>query len=308
MHGRATADAGGRARPAAETSDATAVRVRGLVKRYQGQPAVDGLDLSVREGECYALLGPNGAGKTTTIEILEGIRRRDAGEVEVLGVDPERGDRAWRSRLGFVSQSEALVPALTVHETVDHFANYHARPRATGELLDAVGLADKGGTRVGALSGGQRRRLAVALGLQGRPEIVFMDEPTTGLDPVARRQFWTLIQRLRDVGTTVLLTTHYLDEAARLADRVGVLAGGRLIDVAPPAELGGASRDETVVTWTEHGRHRETTTATPSAFLRDLLSRCVDDEVVGLTVTRPTLEDVYLRLIGAGAEVDEESA
>jgi ABC-2 type transport system ATP-binding protein len=284
------------------------VRVSGLVKRYEARAAVDGLELSVREGECYALLGPNGAGKTTTIEILEGMRRRDAGDVEVLGVDPERGDRTWRGRIGFVSQSEALVPALTVRETLDHFANYHVRPRESGELIDAVGLADKTGTRVGGLSGGQRRRLAVALGLQGRPELVFMDEPTTGLDPFARRQFWALIQRLRDDGTTVLLTTHYLDEAARLADRVGVLVNGRLVDVAPPAELGGALRDQTTVTWSEHGRYREATTATPSAFLRDLLSRTPDAEVPGLTVTRPTLEDVYLRMIGVGSETHEESA
>lgn len=298
----------GRGKQLSETAQGTAVRVCGLVKRYDGRPAVDELKLSVRHGECYALLGPNGAGKTTTLEILEGVRRRDAGEVEVLGVDPERGDRAWRGRIGFVSQSEALVPALTVRETLDHFANYHARPRRTGELMNAVGLADKSGTRVGGLSGGQRRRLAVALGLQGQPELVFMDEPTTGLDPVARRQFWALIQRLRDDGTTVLLTTHYLDEAARLADRVGVLADGRLVAVAPPAELGGPLRDETKVTWSEQGRYREETTAAPSAFLRDLLSRFPNGEVPGLTVTRPTLEDVYLRLIGAGAETEEQSA
>lgn len=301
-----TASGGGEPLPPTRTG--TAVRVSGLVKRYEARAAVDGLELSVRVGECYALLGPNGAGKTTTIEILEGMRRRDAGDVEVLGVDPERGDRTWRGRIGFVSQSEALVPALTVRETLDHFANYHARPRESGELIDAVGLVDKTGTRVGGLSGGQRRRLAVALGLQGRPELVFLDEPTTGLDPFARRQFWALIQRLKDDGTTVLLTTHYLDEAARLADRVGVLVNGRLVDVAPPAELGGALRDQTTVTWSEHGRYREATTATPSAFLRDLLSRTADAEVPGLTVTRPTLEDVYLRMIGVGSKTLEESA
>ena len=285
----------------------TAIRVSGLVKRYDGRAAVDGLELAVRYGECYALLGPNGAGKTTTIEILEGLRRRDAGEVEVLGVDPACGDRAWRSRIGFVSQTEALVPALTVRETLDHFANYHARSRETHELLQAVGLSEQSGARVGRLSGGQRRRLAVALGVQGRPELVFLDEPTTGLDPVARRRFWTLIQGLRDDGTTVILTTHYLDEAAHLADRVGVIADGRIVDEAPPAELGGELRDETTVRWSERGRLCEVTTRTPSAVLRDLLDRH-PREVSGLTVTRPTLEDVYLRMVGAGTATGEESA
>lgn len=291
---------GSRALPPAPRG--TAIRVCGLMKRYEGRPVVDELELSVDVGECFALLGPNGAGKTTTIEILTGIRRRDAGDVEVLGVDPRRGGRAWRGRIGCVSQSEALVPALTVRETDDHFANYHARPREAGELLDAVGLAHKSATRVGGLSGGSRRRLAVALGIQGRPELVFMDEPTTGLDPVARRQFWSLIESLKDDGTTVLLTTHYLDEAARLADRVGVLADGRLVDVAPPAELGGALRDQTTVRWRERGRYRDVATATPTVLLRELLFRIPDAEITGLTVTRPTLEEVYLRLVGAGTQ------
>lgn len=295
---------GGRAVPSAPRG--TAIRVSGLVKRYDGRPVVDELELSVDSGECFALLGPNGAGKTTTIEILEGIRRRDAGDVEVLGVDPRHGGRAWRGRIGCVSQSEALVPALTVRETVDHFASYHARPRDAGELLDAVGLTHKSTTRVGGLSGGSRRRLAVALGIQGRPALVFMDEPTTGLDPVARRQFWSLIDSLKEDGTTVVLTTHYLDEAARLADRVGVLADGRLVDVAPPAELGGALRDQTTVTWRERNLHREVATDTPSAFLRELLARDPDVEIAGLTVSRPSLEDVYLRLIGAGTRTDLE--
>jgi ABC-2 type transport system ATP-binding protein len=275
-----------------------AVTVRGLVKRYAGRAVVDGLDLEVRRGECFALLGPNGAGKTTTIELLEGVRRRDGGEVRVLGEDPASAGRAWRARIGVVSQGEGAGQALTVREALDHFAAYHSTPRPTGELLAAVGLEDEAGTRVGRLSGGQRRRLAVALGVQGRPELVFLDEPTTGMDPVARRQFWQLVRDLRAGGTTVLLTTHYLDEAAELADRVGVVADGRLVEVAPPAELGAALRRQATVRWTEAGVPREVRTATPAVVLRDLLA-ATPHEVPGLTVTRPGLEDVYLSLVGA---------
>lgn len=276
---------------------AAAVTVRGLGKRYGGRPVLDGLDLDVRRGECFALLGPNGAGKTTTIEILEGVRPRDAGEVAVLGEDPAVAGRRWRDRIGVVSQGEGAGPALTVRETLDHFAGYHAVTRPTDELLAAVGLTDSAGVRAERLSGGQRRRLAVALGVQGRPELVFLDEPTTGMDPVARRRFWELIRELRSDGTTILLTTHYLDEAAELADRVGVLADGRLVDVAPPDELGAALRRETTVSWLEAGVRRRVRTEAPAAVLRDLLA--VHTEVPGLTVTRPGLEDVYLRLVGA---------
>ncbi|MGK5114766.1 ABC transporter ATP-binding protein [Geodermatophilus sp. CPCC 205506] len=289
------------------TEDPPAVRVRGLVKRYGGKAVVDGLDLDVRPGECFALLGPNGAGKTTTIEILEGVRRRDEGTVSVLGVDPAAGSRGWRARIGVVSQAESAGQALTVREALDHFARYHTAPRPTGELLAVTGLEEKAGTRVSALSGGQRRRLAVALGVQGRPEVVFLDEPTTGMDPVARRQFWELVCGLRAGGATVLLTTHYLDEAAELADRVGVIADGRLVDVAPPAELGADLRRRATVSWLEAGARREVGTENPSAVLRDLLAAHTRDEVPGLTVTRPGLEDVYLQLVGAVPTRAEES-
>jgi ABC-2 type transport system ATP-binding protein len=274
-----------------------AVTVRGLTKRYGGRPVLDGLDLEVRRGECFALLGPNGAGKTTTIEILEGVRPRDGGRVDVLGEDPAVAGRRWRDRVGVVSQGEGAGPALSVRETLDHFAGYHGAARPTDELLEAVGLTGSAAVRVERLSGGQRRRLAVALGVQGRPELLVLDEPTTGMDPVARRQFWELIRGLRADGTTVLLTTHYLDEAAELADRVGVIAQGRLVDVAPPDELGAALRRESTVSWLEDGARRRVRTEAPAAVLRDLLA--THAEVPGLTVTRPGLEDVYLRLVGA---------
>ncbi|MGY1751682.1 ABC transporter ATP-binding protein [Blastococcus sp. SYSU D01042] len=277
--------------------DHAAVTVRGLTKRYGGRRVLDGLDLDVRRGECFALLGPNGAGKTTTIEILEGVRPREGGLVDVLGADPAVAGRGWRDRIGVVSQGEGAGPALTVRETLDHFAGYHGARRPTDELLAAVGLAESAAVRVERLSGGQRRRLAVALGVQGHPELLFLDEPTTGMDPVARRQFWQLIRDLRADGTTILLTTHYLDEAAELADRVGVISGGRLVDVAPPDELGAALRRESTVSWLEAGARRSVRTEAPAAVLRDLLA--AQAEVPGLTVTRPGLEDVYLRLVGA---------
>ena len=284
--------------PVAPSAAAPVISIRGLRKSYGGRTVLDGLDLDVQRGECFALLGPNGAGKTTTIEVLEGVRRRDGGDVLVLGEDPATADRAWRARIGVVSQSEGAGQALSVRETLDHFAHYTATPRPTGQLLAAVGLTEQADTRVRRLSGGQRRRLAVALGVQGRPELVFLDEPTTGMDPVARRQFWHLVRDLRAGGTTVLLTTHYLDEAAELADRVGVIAGGRLVEVAPPAELGAALRRVATVRWREGGDWREVRTETPSLVLRDLLA-ATPHEVPGLSVTRPGLEDVYLALVGA---------
>jgi ABC-2 type transport system ATP-binding protein len=286
-----------RARGAGTCGTTPAVTVRGLRKSYGGRAVLDGLDLEVHRGECFALLGPNGAGKTTTIEVLEGVRRRDAGEVLVLGEDPARAGRDWRARIGVVSQGEGAGQALSVRETLDHFAGYHASTRSTADLLAAVGLEESAGVRVERLSGGQRRRLAVALGVQGRPELLFLDEPTTGMDPVARRQFWGLIRDLRADGTTILLTTHYLDEAAELADRVGVVSGGRLVEVAPPDELGAALRRESTVSWIEAGARRQVTTEAPSAVLRDLLA--VHGEIPGLSVTRPGLEDVYLQLVGA---------
>jgi ABC-2 type transport system ATP-binding protein len=285
--------------PGGTVRDEPAVRVRGLVKRYGGRAVVDGVELDVRRGEVFALLGPNGAGKTTTVEILEGVRRRDAGEVAVLGRDPATGDRAWRDRIGVVGQTTGAGNALTVRETLDHYAAHHATPVPTGELLADVGLTEAAARRVDKLSGGQRRRLEVALGVQGRPELLFLDEPTTGMDPVARRRFWTLVEGMRDRGTTVLLTTHYLDEAAHLADRVGVITAGRLVEVAPPAELGADLRRRVTVRWTEGGAAREVVTDTPAAVLRDLLAVDPVGEVPDLTVTRPGLEDVYLQLVAA---------
>ncbi len=281
------------------TQDEPAVRVRGLVKRYGDRAVVDGLDLDVHTGEVFALLGPNGAGKTTTVEILEGLRRRDGGEVRVLGADPAAGDRAWRTRIGVVGQTTGDGNALTVRETLDHFAAYHSRSEDTDELIAAVGLTDSAGTRAARLSGGQRRRLEVALSMQGRPELLFLDEPTTGLDPVARRQFWSVLQRLRAGGTTILLTTHYLDEAAHLADRVGVIDGGRLADVAPPDEMGGELRLRSTVRWREGGVVRTVVTTEPAVVLRDLLTTGPRVDLPDLTVTRPSLEEVYLQLVGA---------
>ncbi|TQN37449.1 ABC-2 type transport system ATP-binding protein [Blastococcus colisei] len=293
------------ARPGATAAQTEpAVRMRGLVKRYGNRAVVDGLDLDVVRGEVFALLGPNGAGKTTTIEMLEGVRERDGGELRVLGADPARAGRDWRARIGVVSQGEGAAQELSVREVLDHFAGYHATPRPTAELIAAVGLEEKAGTRVGRLSGGQRRRLEVALGVQGRPELVFLDEPTTGMDPVARRQFWELVRGLRADGTTVLLTTHYLDEAAQLADRVGVVAEGRLVEVAPPDELGAELRRLATVRWTEGAAVHEVRTESPAAVLRDLLAGPGD--VPGLTVNRPSLEDVYLSLVGSPSTVPAE--
>jgi ABC-2 type transport system ATP-binding protein len=274
-----------------------AISVRGLVKRYGDRNAVDGLDLDIRRGEIFALLGPNGAGKTTTVEILEGYRERDGGEVRVLGVDPADGGRRWKADLGIVLQSGAGDSQLTCLELLRAQAAYYPDPRDPAEVLELVGLTEKAGSRGRTLSGGQRRRLDVALGIVGRPRLLFLDEPTTGFDPEARRQFWSLIRSLRDLGTTMLLTTHYLDEAEELADRVGVIARGRLVEVAVPAELGGRGSAPAVVHWTEDGVRRTAETATPTAFVRELAGR-FPGEVPDLAVARPTLEDVYLRMIG----------
>ena len=286
----------------------TAIRVRGLVKRYgaSSRAAVDGLDLDVEAGECFALLGPNGAGKTTTVEVLEGYRSRSAGEVSVLGEDPATAGLAWRARLGIVLQTATDAAELSVAEVVHHFAIYHADPRDPDEVITAVGLDPVRHHRTRALSGGQRRRLGVALGILGRPELLFLDEPTTGFDPEARRQFWALVRGLRADGTTVLLTTHYLEEAAALADRVGVVVGGRIVETAAPDRLGGRLDLGATVSWTERGGHREEVTRRPSRVVARLLARpdlLVDGEVPGLEVHRPTLEDAYLALVD-GALVD----
>ncbi|WP_106965186.1 ABC transporter ATP-binding protein [Amycolatopsis orientalis] len=274
----------------------TAVRVRGLRKEYPGHLAVAGIDLDIPDGEVFALLGPNGAGKTTTVEVLEGHRQRTAGEATVLGEDPGTAGRAWRARLGIVLQTATDAAELTVAETVRHFAKYYPNPRDPEEVIDQVGLTAKAGARVKSLSGGQRRRVDVALGIVGRPELLFLDEPTTGFDPEARRQFWTLIDGLAHEGTTILLTTHYLDEVEALADRLAVLARGSVVAEGTPATLGGRERAEAVVRWQdERGRHEERT-----PFPTKLVSQLAADhgELAGLTVTRPSLEDVYLDLIG----------
>jgi ABC-2 type transport system ATP-binding protein len=279
---------------------AAAISVRGLVKRYGHHAAVDGLDLDIRRGEIFALLGPNGAGKTTTVEILEGFRDRDGGEVLVLGVDPAAGGRRWKAALGIVLQSGLGDSQLTCRELLRAQASYFPDPRDPDEVLALVGLTEKSGARGRTLSGGQRRRLDVALGIVGRPQLLFLDEPTTGFDPEARRQFWALVRDLRELGTTILLTTHYLDEAEALADRVGVIARGRLVEVSVPSALGGRATAPAAVSWTEDGVRRTEATRTPTAFVRELAGRFAG-EVPDLAVTRPTLEDVYLRMIGERA-------
>jgi ABC-2 type transport system ATP-binding protein len=273
-----------------------AIRVRGLVKTYGHLRAVDGVDLDVAHGQCVALLGPNGAGKTTATEILEGYRSRDAGDVHVLGVDPGRADLAWRSRIGIVLQQVGDLAELTVREALAHFAGYYADPRPVDEVLEQVGLASKADARGRTLSGGQRRRLDVGLGIIGRPELLFLDEPTTGFDPEARREFWSLVGELKAEGTTILLTTHYLEEAEALADQVGVINRGRLVAFAAPQELGGRHTGLTQVSWTEDGQGRTQGTTAPTALVGELAAR-FGGEVPNLTVTRPSLEDMYLALV-----------
>ncbi|WP_433218517.1 ABC transporter ATP-binding protein [Microtetraspora malaysiensis] len=271
-----------------------AIEVRGLTKRYGDVQAVKGIDLDIKRGEVFAFLGPNGAGKSTTVEILEGYRKRDAGEISVLGVDPGRPTREWRSRIGIVLQTANDAAELSVLETVRHFAGYYPNPRDPDEVIAAVGLSDKANKRIRQLSGGQRRRVDVALGILGNPELIFLDEPTTGFDPEARRQFWELIEGLAQTGSTIVLTTHYLDEAEALADRVAVIAGGRIVAEGEPATLGGRDTAKAVVTWEEGSVE----TSTPTKTIVEL-SRRYDGEVPGLAVHRPTLEDIYLKLIEA---------
>jgi ABC-2 type transport system ATP-binding protein len=293
------------AAPSMARAEEVAVRVRGLRKEYAGRPAVDGIDLDIVRGEVFALLGPNGAGKTTTVEILEGYRRRDAGEVDVLGHDPGDDERRYRSRIGIVLQSTAESAELTVGEMVTHFALYYPSPRDPQEVLAAVGLTEKRRARVRSLSGGQRRRLDVALGIVGRPELLFLDEPTTGFDPQARRAFWQLVRDLRGDGTTILLTTHYLDEAQQLADRVGVIAAGRLLAVDTPQRLGGRDAHRAKVRWHDGAGTHEEVTQTPTRRVAELAER-YGGEVPGLEVARPSLEDVYLSMI-EGSTTEEES-
>jgi ABC-2 type transport system ATP-binding protein len=279
----------------------SAVTIRGLQKRYGEKQAVDGLDLDIYDGEVFALLGPNGAGKTTTVEILEGYRKRDGGDVSVLGVDPQHGDRRWRTRIGIVTQTSNDIPELTAEEMIRHAALYYPNARDPEDVIQAVGLAEKRGTKARQLSGGQRRRLDVALGVIGRPDVLFLDEPTTGFDPEARRKFWDLIVDLRTSGTTILLATHYLDEAEYLADRVGVILDGKLIELGPPSTLGGRGARAARVRWVDSDGTHEERTETPTQVVRDLAAR-FNGEIPEVEVRRPSLEDIYLELISEGAD------
>ncbi len=274
------------------------VRVRGLSKVYGERRAVDGVDLTVHRGEVFALLGPNGAGKSTLVEILEGYRARTGGEVSVLGHDPGRPTGRWRARLGIVAQTTTDLADLTVSEVVRHFATFYPRPRGAADVIEQVGLTEDAKTRACALSGGRRRRLDVALGIVGDPELLFLDEPTTGFDPEARRQFWGLIQRLAVGGTTILLTTHYLDEVEVLADSVAVIAAGRIVATGTPADLGDRAAAPATVRWIEDGVDHAEVTSTPTRFVAALAARFGAAEVPGLTIGRPTLEDTYLELMG----------
>jgi ABC-2 type transport system ATP-binding protein len=294
-----------------------AIEVKGLHKSYGDVEAVRGVDLHVDAGEVFALLGPNGAGKTTTVEILEGHRKRTSGTVDVLGFDPGRGQRAYKERIGIVLQETGVEPFLTVAEVVELYRGYYPHPRPVDEIIDLVGLQEKRDARVNKLSGGQRRRLDVAVGLAGDPDLLFLDEPTTGFDPTARRNAWEMIRNLVDIGKTVFLTTHYMDEAQTLADRVAIIVDGRIVAEGPPDGLRGDRTTATTIEFglaagsqlpealarlatTDEGRHRLSTNE-PMRILHELTGWALDNEteLEGLTVARPSLEDVYLQLTAA---------
>jgi ABC-2 type transport system ATP-binding protein len=274
-----------------------AISVHGLRKSYGEHEALRGIDFEIAEGEVFGLLGPNGAGKTTTVEILEGYRERDGGDVSVLGSDPARAERAFRERIGVVLQQSQMFQNLTVHELHSMFAGYYEHPRDAGEVIELVGLGEKRDARVKTLSGGQKRRLDLGIALVGDPDLVFLDEPTTGFDPAARRAAWEMIRSLRSLGKTILLTTHYLDEAEQLADRVAVLREGRIVREGAPAELTGHS-DETEIRFRRDGEVVVLRTSEPTRVLNELTSDALarGAELEGLSVRRPTLEDVYLEL------------
>jgi ABC-2 type transport system ATP-binding protein len=296
------------------------IQVRGLRKSYQEVEAVRGLDLTVERGEVFALLGPNGAGKTTIVEILEGYRQRTSGEAWVLGRDPANLDRATRTRIGIVLQSTGVDPFLTVRETIDMYRGYYPHPRPVDEVVDLVGLSGKRDTRVNKLSGGQQRRLDVAIALAGDPELLFLDEPTTGFDPGARRNAWQIVRNLIALGKTVFLTTHYMDEAQHLAKRVAVIANGVIVAEGPPATIGGRDTAQTVIRFRVDDRESlpsfghvpladgtmELRTEHPTKVLHELTAWALDrgSDLEELEVHQPTLEDVYLDLTGgeAGSE------
>jgi ABC-2 type transport system ATP-binding protein len=275
----------------------SAVEVRGLRKSYGGTEAVRGIDFEIAEGEVFGLLGPNGAGKTTTVEILEGYRRQDAGTVSVLGIDPQHAPRSWRERVGVVLQSSSLYPNLTVRESLAVFAGYYVQPRDVDEVTAIVGLTDKRDARVRTLSGGQKRRLDLGLALVGDPDLIFLDEPTTGFDPGARRTAWETILNLRALGKTILLTTHYLDEAEQLADRVAVLRDGVIVREGTPGELTGGVV-ETEIRYLRGGEEVIERTTDPTRRLNELTAEALarGEELDRLEVRRPSLEDVYLEL------------
>ena len=269
-----------------------------------GIEAVRGLDFEVAAGEVFALLGPNGAGKTTTVEILEGFLARSAGEVRVLGIDPADATRSWRDKVGIVLQSSGTSDEVSVAEMLALQGSYHSNPLAVGDVIEMVGLTDSADMRVDRLSGGQQRRLDVARGIIGRPELLFLDEPTTGFDPEARRSFWDLIAGLRSDGTTIVLTTHYMEEAEMLADRIGVISNGEMVAIGAPSTLGGRDRAEAIVRWTENGQQHEQHSRTPAAVVTELIGRLGLD-IDGLTISRPTMESAYLDLVRHPSDVHQ---
>lgn len=276
------------------------IEVRNLRKSYSAVHAVNGIDLSIDQGEIFAILGPNGAGKTTSVEILEGFRKRDSGEVRVLDMDPAikgKSARDFRDRIGIVLQSTADSGDLTVNETVTHFSGYYSNPRKASDVIESIGLGEKADALIHTLSGGQRRRLDVGLGIIGNPELLFLDEPTTGFDPEARRSFWDLIRTLRESGTTIVLTTHYLDEAEALADRVAVINAGQILEIATPSNLGDRATSLARVRWEANGKMNEEFTNEPTAVIARLSKEFIG-EIPKLTVLRATLEDIYLEMIG----------
>ena len=285
---------------------APAIEVKDLRKSYGEFEAVRGISFDVAPGEVFGLLGPNGAGKTTTVEVLEGYRERSAGEVSVLGYDPGDRQRALRARVGIVLQSTGLYSHIKVREAVAHFAAMYPHPRDVDEVIALTGLGGKEGSVTRTLSGGQLRRLDLALALVGDPELIFLDEPTTGFDPAARRTAWDTIRSLKGLGKTVLLTTHYLDEAQALADRVAIVKDGRILVVGPPSELGSGGGPYRVAYRDGDGGLVERQTDDPTALLHELTSDALarGDRLEGLTVTQPTLEEVYLELTAGGEHAD----